>query len=333
MQRLDFAALAALADEWDALVAVTPAVDRFCTSSAWIVPAQAAFCPDAAPFVARDARGAVAMMTLPIGLGRFGALPLEAGWGLAAPFAGPEPEAVVDLLAELWADPPTPVDALFMSGLPLAGPWLRAIRRRFEPAHRIGIGTRCVRRIADLAGGVDGFLGRRSAKFRANLRRGVRRAREEGFAPVMCRAGEVEPLFERVIAVERRSWKGRQGDGIDSGPPMHFYAMIVERLLMRGALRLLFVQRDGRDVAYVLGGLFGDTYRGLQVSFDDAVAAAAPGNLAQYWMIEALCDEGIARYDLGTDMAYKRRWAEDMAETATIAVVPRGSPDERLFMG
>lgn len=341
MQRLQFADLAAWADGWDALVERTPEVDPFCTSSAWIVPAQAAFCPDALPLIARDERGAVALMSLPIGLGRRGALPLEAGWGLAAPFAGPEPAAVVELLGELWAASrreagEEQVHALFLSGLPAAGAWMRAIRRRFEPRHRIGTASPCQRRVAELAGGIDGFFARRSPKFRANVRRAERLARGEGFAAELhtgqgTQSGALDGLFARVLDVERRSWKGRRGEGIDRGPPRDFYRLIIERLLARGALRLLFVRRGERDVAYVLGGLFGDTYRGLQVSFDEAAAEAAPGNLAQLWMIEALCEEGVGRYDLGTDMPYKRRWAEVEIETVTIAVVPRGSVDERLF--
>jgi hypothetical protein len=279
----------------------------------------------------------VALMTLPIGLGRRGALPLEAGWGLAAPFAGAEPAAVVELLGELWAasrrEAPEEeqVHALFLSGLPAVGAWMRAIRRRFEPRHRIGTATPCQRRVAELAGGLDGFFSRRSPKFRASVRRAERVARAEGFAAELHTGGALDALFARVLDVERRSWKGRRGEGIDRGLPRDFYRMIIERLLARGTLRLLFVRRGERDVAYVLGGLFGDTYRGLQVSFDEAAAEAAPGNLAQLWMIEALCEEGVARYDLGTDMPYKRRWAEGAIETVTIAVVPRGSVDERLF--
>lgn len=330
-ETLDFAGLAAHADAWDARIAETPEIDRFCSSSAWIVPARAAFCPGAQPCIAADERGMVALMVLPVGMGAYGGLPLEAGWGLAAPFAGADPRAVVDLLDDLWRDPPCRLDALFLSGLPARGRWMDALAERFGHRHRLGIGTRCVRRRAHISDGLDGFMARRSAKFRANLRRAVRRADDRGLGYERVGGGPLGPLYDRILAVEARSWKGRAGDGIDSGAPRAFYRLVVERLLARDALRVVFATRDGEDVAYVLGGLFGDTYRGLQVSFARGHEADGPGNLVQFEMIRWLVEDGIAIYDLGTDMPYKRRWAEDSVETVTIAVAPRSSPFARWF--
>ena len=333
MATLDFAGLAAAADDWDARVARTPDIDRFCTSSAWIVPARAAFCPQAEPCIALDDRGAVALMALPIGAGAWGGLPLEAGWGLAAPFAGADPTAVVDLLAELWRDPPHRMDALFMSGIPPRGRWMDALVGRFARGHRVGIGTRCLRRQARIDDGMDGFFARRSPKFRASLRRAVRRAARNGIGFERVDHGPLDGLYDRILAVEAASWKGRQGDGIDSGAPRFFYRMIVERLLARDALRVVFATRDGVDIAYVLGGLFGDTYRGLQVSYVEGFERDAPGNLVQHAMIEWLVEDGLRTYDLGTTMPYKERWAEQAVETVTVAVAPRTSRFARMFIG
>lgn len=333
MATLDFDGLAAAADDWDALIARTPEIDRFCSSSAWIVPARAAFCPHAEPCIARDGRGAVALMTLPIGAGAWGGLPLEAGWGLAAPFAGPDPRAAVELLAELWDDPPHRMDALFLSGIPPRGAWMTALVGRFGGSHRVGVGTRCLRRRARIDDGLDGFFARRSAKFRASLRRALRRGADAGVCFERVSAGPLDAIFGRILAIEARSWKGRQGDGIDSGSPRVFYRFIIERLLARRALRVLFATRDGEDIAYVLGGLFDDTYRGLQVSFVEGFEAHAPGNLVQFGMIEWLVEDGLSIYDLGTDMPYKRRWAEEEISTVTVAIVPRRSRFARLFIG
>jgi CelD/BcsL family acetyltransferase involved in cellulose biosynthesis len=62
-------------------------------------------------------------------------------------------------------------------------------------------------------------------------------------------------------------------------------------------------------------------YRGLQFSYHDDHAALGLGGLLQYQQIVALCDEGVERYDLGTEMDYKRRWAEDIMETEMFVVV------------
>jgi CelD/BcsL family acetyltransferase involved in cellulose biosynthesis len=43
--------------------------------------------------------------------------------------------------------------------------------------------------------------------------------------------------------------------------------------------------------------------------------------LLQYHQILELCSDGIGRYDLGTEMDYKRRWAEDVMETEMLVLV------------
>jgi CelD/BcsL family acetyltransferase involved in cellulose biosynthesis len=62
-------------------------------------------------------------------------------------------------------------------------------------------------------------------------------------------------------------------------------------------------------------------YRGLQFSYDDALTRHNIGSLLQVRQIAELCDAGVARYDLGTEMEYKRRWAEDIMETEMLVLV------------
>ena len=69
--------------------------------------------------------------------------------------------------------------------------------------------------------------------------------------------------------------------------------------------------------------MWNDEYRGLQFSYDDEWSALSLGSLCQYHQIAGLCREGVARYDLGTDMEYKRRWAEEQFETTLLVVVAR----------
>jgi CelD/BcsL family acetyltransferase involved in cellulose biosynthesis len=72
----------------------------------------------------------------------------------------------------------------------------------------------------------------------------------------------------------------------------------------------------------VLGGIFGDTFRGLQLSYHADHRAFELGNVAQIETIAALCAEGVAQYDLGTEMPYKARWAPPGLTTVTLAVFP-----------
>ncbi|MFU8806973.1 MAG: GNAT family N-acetyltransferase, partial [Bradymonadaceae bacterium] len=67
-------------------------------------------------------------------------------------------------------------------------------------------------------------------------------------------------------------------------------------------------------------GIFQDTFRGLQMSYHDDYRDHSPGSLAQLALIENLCEEGIRSYDLGSDMEYKRQWAEEGLGTVALIV-------------
>ncbi len=320
---LDFAQLEAEAHAWDALVAVTEGVDRFCSGSDWILPARIAFAPQARPFVAFTPDAAVALMRIDAEGGHEVAVPLEAGWGLACPFAGADPLAQVDLLDAMLDDARRPPDALFLSGIERGGPLFDGLVRRFSGRCRLGLGPPSGRRSTSIEGGVEGFLGRRSAKFRAGLRRAARKAGEDGFFFEYRDHFQSAPaIAARLMSIERRSWKGRSEQGVSSGPPRLFYEEMVRRFVDRGALRVVFARYGDEDVAFCFGGVLGEAYRGLQVSFVQGYEAWSPGNLAQLEMIRGLASEGVRTYHLGMEMPYKARWAEEGLETITLALLP-----------
>jgi CelD/BcsL family acetyltransferase involved in cellulose biosynthesis len=245
-------------------------------------------------------------------------MPLEASWGLAAPLVGPEPARLANRFVEAALELREQWDALFLSGLQRGGPAYQILVSRLGRRFRLGLGQPTARCVASLEGGIDGFLARRSAHFRKNLRRAAREAADVTFEVLRPSEDEVPRLLADVLDVERRSWKGREGHGIDQGPMLAFYRAMAPRLAARGALRVTLATRDGRPVGYVLGGVRGDGYRGLQISFDEDLSDRSLGNLLQLATVEALCREGVASYDLGTDMPYKRHWAEQLVETVPL---------------
>ena len=286
----------------------------------WAIPAQQAFMPWAKPLIIESDAGIVAMAVEEIWDGMKVATPLECGWGLAAPFAGPDPDRLISTLATAWKRLFPAIDAVLLSGLPAQGPWRDAVIGRFLRSHRVGAGETCIRRMSSLAQGYEGFLALRSSKFRSNLKRSIRQATQAGMAFDYRRTGQRKELFKRMMAIEERSWKGRAGEGINTGTPRSFYKMILKRLLEKNAVRILFAQIDGKDIGYVFGGVANGIYRGLQISFDDEFKSLSPGNLLQIELIKLLCEEGVSTYDLGTDIEYKTRWAEASFETVTWAI-------------
>lgn len=315
--------LDAQAEAIDEAVKVTPGIDRFCSSSLWILPAREAFLPDHRIWAMETGEGYI---LLAVGedrsLGTY-VHPLEASWALACPFVGAKPAELTRKFVEVSDATAVNWDILFLSGIQPDSQHFQELLRGFRGNFALGLGPSSVRRIASLTGGVEGFLGRRNGKFRHNLRRAVRRGREAGIeveihSPEL--AAECGPLLKRALELEARSWKAELETGIIDSPMEEFYERMLPRLVARKALRFLFLTLDGVDVAYCFGAVFDGAFRGLQMSFDDDYRSHSPGSLAQYWMIQQLCEEGVTSYDLGSEMDYKKDWAEERLETLAVVV-------------
>ncbi len=333
MRWLTFEELDERSTAFDAAAACSPEVDYPCSTSDWILPAAAAFLPTAAPRILETGGGWVALAALPLTEGHRAIVPLEPVWQLASPFVGAEPERLVDALFEAREELLAGGSMLVLSGMAAGGRAFRAVERRFSVGHRVATPQEPVGRcVASLEGGLDAFLARRSAKFRATVGRAHRLALREGVRFEYLRELDepgVAQALERMIAVERRSWKGLSGTGMDVEPSQGFYRRIAARLARRGALRVLFGLRGGEDVSFVFGGLFAAApgasgapiYRGHQASFDHRFARMSLGAASHLEMVSRLCAEGAAAYDLGSDMLYKRRWGEGGLSTTAIFVL------------
>ena len=270
--------------------------------------------------------------------------PYEAMWGLGCPIVGGDVARLGHALGEvLHTEAPTAT--LLCCGLRTGSMRSAAVAVALSPTHRLLLGSPTVRQVASLDGGVDGFLARRSARFRANLRRALRDASRRGLVherhvpdPAQARA-----LYVRAVAVDDRSWKGGEKAGL-RGTGLHdFYADMLPRLAGDGSLRMHFLveptPRGPVDVGYLFGGVApgstlapghtGTTFRGLQFAFVEGKEHLSLGNIAQYYAIDALCEEGVQRYDLGTQVDYKRHWGELTDETMSLIAIPRGTRGPR----
>ncbi len=302
--------LDALAAEYDEAVASGFLVDRFCSSSFWILPAARHLSPEALPRILR-ANGAYAVLARSSSWLH----PLEASWGLCCPLVGRDPAAAVELFVDAlegdreWS-------AALATGLDESSPLWKKLGRELARRYGVERGPITRRYVAHLEDGLDGFLERRPAGLRKNLEKASRRAQRSGLTFEARDGGESS--FERILAIERRSWKGQNGVGIDREPMRSFYREMNRRLLDRGQRRLMFARLEDDDVAYIFGGLFGDTYRGLQFSFDSRFSSLSPGNLCQLEEIRRLAESGVRRYDLGSEVRYKRQWGEEVVATASL---------------
>lgn len=302
--------LAERADQFDDCAAATPDIDVFCSSTDWILPACQALMPARQPWLFRGSNGWVALMRGRHQRGFRYVEPFEALWGMACPLLGPDPEALAEDFVRLCRERSREWHVLVLAGVPRDSALAGALREGFGRMWMVRPGGAMGHCVASLAGGVDGFLSRRSRNFRRGLDKARRAAVRAGVEFEACHQGDPDVIYERVLAIEARSWKGRDGVGIDTGRMRDFYDRIARRLVARGGLRAWFARIGERDVGYVLGGVRGGTYRGLQFSYDADLEHLSIGNLLQLRQIEELCQEGLGEYDLGMEMDYKHRWAE-----------------------
>lgn len=316
MQRVSTSEFEALSGDWDALAESDAGVDRFCARSAWQHSFHQAFDPERDLWLGREGQSMAILAERADGLLE----PLENMWGFGAPLIGPESGA---LLARWLLDRPRPTILL---GIPADRDRLAKIVAPLASVFNFRMVSATKRFEVSLEDGLDGWLARRSASFRRNLRSAQRRTQDESveFRWIEVEAGEsAEAHFRTVLDVEARSWKGIRGEGAGDGPMLDFYLQLWPKLSGEGRLRLLLAERDGVAVGYLHGGQVGDHFRGLQFSFDHAFAHLGLGNVMQYQALSQLAASGVERYDLGSYSDYKARWGDDGLETVGLFMAPR----------
>lgn len=321
--RRDPTPLSDLAPAWDRAVDETPGADEFCASSLWSFAAAESFPTAGDPRVVTDGHGFCGMRETTTADGVDVLVGLDPIWGFATPCVGPPAAAAAALAGVLEAfDCPVAV----VGGQRQDSVLSAHIVRRLDRSHRLLHGPEEVRVRADLTGGADACWSRRSGRFRQRMRNIERNATSRGVEIHDLSADDPDSVIDRILAIEARSWKGRADDGLANEDLADFYRRMAWRLARADALRaLVAVSDDGdapEDIGYILGGVRGATYRGLQLSYAHGWADLGVGHLLQLHQLRAVAREGIEVYDLGMDMPYKRRWAD--GEHATFAIIAVG---------
>ena len=299
--------------------------DPMCSRSEWLLSYHAVFAPQRTLLLRSFHKSLLALAQVFHPL--IGPLlePLESHWFFPNPLLGPDAVHLLEALLqepEHRGSPPS----LALSGLQWGSPQFRQLTLLLKRRYEVGFLEPTLFRSASLEGGADGFLSRRSGKFRGNLRKALQKAQAAGIAFVRCAPSlsdeEAAAVYARMLAVEESSWKGREHCGISQEPFRSFYGEVFRRMCRNGAARAIFATRDGEDVGFVMGGVDGIHYRGQQFSYKAELGQLSIGNLLQWRQIEWLCEEGLARYDMGSVLEYKLHWTELELKSHTLVWRP-----------
>ena len=292
--------------------------DPFCCMPSWQLAFHDAFGPKRRLLIAEAEGSVIAFAEGLVSEEDIYITPLEPSWFFGCPLLG---DAAPQLFAEamhFFAKTYAPrFPKVLVGGL---GPGLTYVQQLLNKtglplqAHLVKAG---IQGSASLEGGLEGYLSRRSANLRRNLRRAAPKAADQGicFERVLpTTAEEAQKTYARMIAVERNSWKGIDHCGMAEPGICDFYAFLLERLAPERGARVLFARREDKDVGFIFGGLAGQVYRGQQFSYAHDCQALSLGNLMQIEKIRWLCEEGVQRYDMGPldgpKMQYKSHWTE-----------------------
>lgn len=317
-QRFSVEDLPSLTSYWDAAVDRTPDVDTFCTSTAWSFSAASSFPHAEPPVLVGDGDAFCGMRRTLTEEGQWLLLGLDPIWGFATPFVGPPLRA--GQMAALRLSVDDDFDLAVFAGQREDSHLTAGLAHALADDHSLYRGPTEQRLQVDLAQGFDAWFARRSPRFRQRLRRIERDAADRGVEIVDISAAPPDQLFDRLVAIEATTWKGDEATGLASSDLADFYRQMTVRLAVRDHVRALVAQLDGADVGFLLGGVRGETFRGLQLGYSTVVAELGIGHLLQIEQIRRADAEGIGVYDLGMDMEYKRRWADRVDETFAVIV-------------
>lgn len=304
-------------EQWACLARTTSQGDPFSCGPCWNLAYYDIFHRTTPVFYARG-RESVILFTRredPDGI-RF--VPLEDSWMFGQPLLGNDaPVVLLRHLHELLGPYRYNMQGIYISGIRRSSDLAKMIFECYGRIFHLYAFEPWQNATASLMDGIPAWEQRRSANFRANLRKARHRADRLGitFERVLPTPDNWKAVYARMTAVEEGSWKGLSETGLSESHQRKFYGALLCYLAENGAGRVMFARFENRDVGFIFGGIQGNVYRGQQFSYRQELARHSLGNLMQYEQIKWLVEEGITRYDMGSGtgprMDYKTRWAED----------------------
>ena len=177
---------------------------------------------------------------------------------------------------------------------------------------------------AQLPGSWDAYVATLKPRFRTKIRSVLRTLEAQpGVRFGFCRsASELDRLLPALFDLHTRRWNqdGRPGVfGWDR--KREFYRELSPRLLDRGALRLSWLEWNGRLLAIQYGFVHGNTYLHLQEGYEPASEHWNVGVGLRAWSIREMIGAGLSEYDFLAGVGrHKTDWGGEIKESRQILV-------------
>jgi CelD/BcsL family acetyltransferase involved in cellulose biosynthesis len=140
-------------------------------------------------------------------------------------------------------------------------------------------------------------------------------------------ADQLEPLLERAMAVDDRSWKAAAATSIRRTPgAAEFMRRQAKCLADRDQLWLAFLRCGPRDAAFCYGVFAKGVMHSMKIGYDAEFAPYSPGHLLQYHLLQAVhADARVVAVDyIGQLTEYHASWRPESYPFARLVFAPRG---------
>jgi CelD/BcsL family acetyltransferase involved in cellulose biosynthesis len=156
---------------------------------------------------------------------------------------------------------------------------------------------------------LPGFEQRLNAKFRANVRRCMRKAGALGFERIPFPSAS--DLAEAFV-IESLAWKGTAGTSINRDPRLEeFYRSLFGIFGPRGQASLCFSTIAGKRVACLVTMEDRHTLYAAKIGYDPTYSNLSPGHLVVAQVAADAERRGLRVFDfLGAQSEWKRKWTE-----------------------
>jgi CelD/BcsL family acetyltransferase involved in cellulose biosynthesis len=185
--------------------------------------------------------------------------------------------------------------------------------------------------VIECTGGWDRYFKGLTGDFRRTLRR--RSERMAALGRSECRridGMESAAMFDRLLAVERHSWKWQKGVSLNSVAYGDFYPEFARKAAARGWLRTWVLSLAGEDIAYELCAVYDGELHCLKKSYDRRYSEVFPGGLLERHIYEEAFRQGLRRiHTLWGDAAHKLRWRSALEPHDELLVFHPGARSSR----
>ena len=170
------------------------------------------------------------------------------------------------------------------------------------------------------------FHHRLSSKFKAQLRRGLKKLQELPDLRFLCRDENrsVDENMRRFESVEHAGWKGRENTSVKAMPAnARFCQLAAERYATAGWMEWNFMEGDGTTIGAHYAVRVRRTVYLLKIGYDERYSKTTPGNVLLEKVVEhAIAAGDVDEISLVADCAWHSHWAMKRRELHDVIILP-----------